>query len=176
MAELTDLTYMNEDDKAFGLAGMAVSLAALDAMDRVVGVSLDADGPMITFSHEYYFPTSPSLSAKASWTNMVQNYYITSAMVLSNVMARSLIRLQKDVPESIMTRIREEIAEEGRTSCDLEDDEIDDIYAKTHTYMRRIFRNPRLAPAIEDFAHTLSRRRSLSAREIMDELRALQIV
>ena len=33
------LTYLNEDDKAYGLAGMAISLAALDAIDRVAGVS-----------------------------------------------------------------------------------------------------------------------------------------
>ena len=31
------LTYLNEDDKAYGLAGMAISLAALDAIDRVAG-------------------------------------------------------------------------------------------------------------------------------------------
>ena len=49
------LTYLNEDDKAYGLAGMAISLAALDAIDRVAGVSLDSDGPMVTFSHQYYF-------------------------------------------------------------------------------------------------------------------------
>ena len=38
MQQLT-LKYQNEDDKAYGLAGMAIALAALDALDRVAGVS-----------------------------------------------------------------------------------------------------------------------------------------
>ena len=49
------LAYQNEDDRAYGLAGMTISLAALRAIDRVVRISLDSDGPMVEFSQEYYF-------------------------------------------------------------------------------------------------------------------------
>lgn len=174
--EIFTLSYLNEDDKAYGLAGMAISLAALDAMDRVAEVSLDNTGPMVTFSNQYYFSGSPSISPKATWDNLLHNYYVTSAMVISNVMARSLVRLRRDVPSDVMKKIHEEIAEEGRDVCSLEDDEIETIYDKTRSYMGRIFRNPRLHPAIEDFARTLSRRRSLSGNEIIDELRALSLI
>ncbi len=174
--EIFTLSYLNEDDKAYGLAGMAISLAALDAMDRVAEVSLDNAGPMVTFSNQYYFSGSPSISPKATWDNLLHNYYVTSAMVISNVMARSLVRLRRDVPSDVMKKIHEEIAEEGRDVCSLEDDEIETIYDKTRSYMGRIFRNPRLHPAIEDFARTLSRRRSLSGNEIIDELRALSLI
>lgn len=174
--EKMTLTYINEDDRAYGLAGMAISLAALDAMDRVSGVSLDADGPMVTFSHQYYFSGSPSISPKTTWDNLLHNYYITSAMVLSNVMARSLVRMRQDVPAAMLEAIHREIANEGKETCSLEDDEIETIYDKTRAYMGRIFRNPRLHPAIEDFARILSRRRQLSGHEILDELRALSII
>lgn len=174
--EKLTLTYLNEDDKAYGLAGMAISLAALDAIDRVAAVSLDSDGPMVTFSHQYYFSGSPSISPKTTWDNLLHNYYITSAMVLSNVMARSLVRLRQEVPASLLNTIHSEIAQEGRDTCSLEDDEIETIYDKTRAYMGRIFRNPRLHPAIDDFARTLSRRRNLSGGEILDELRALSII
>lgn len=174
--EIFTLSYLNEDDKAYGLAGMAISLAALDAMDRVAEVSLDNAGPMVTFSNQYYFSGSPSISPKVTWDNLLHNYYVTSAMVISNVMARSLVRLRRDVPSDVMKKIHEEIAEEGRDVCSLEDDEIETIYDKTRSYMGRIFRNPRLHPAIEDFARTLSRRRSLSGNEIIDELRALSLI
>lgn len=170
------LSYLNEDDKAYGLAGMAISLAALDAIDRVAHVSLDTDGPMVSFSNEYYFAGSPSISPKVTWDNLIHNYYITSAMVLSNVLARSLVRLQSDVPAEIMKAVKNEIIEEGRDTCSLEDDEIETIFEKTNSYMRRIFRNPRLRPAIEDFARTLSRKRKLSGMEILDELHSLQII
>ena len=174
--EIFTLSYLNEDDKAYGLAGMAISLAALDAMDRVAEVSLDNAGPMVTFSNQYYFSGSPSISPKATWDNLLHNYYVTSAMVISNVMARSLVRLRRDVPSDVMKKIHEEIAEEGRDMCSLEDDEIETIYDKTRSYMGRIFRNTLLHPANEDFSRTLSRRRSLSGNEIIDELRALSLI
>lgn len=170
------LTYLNEDDKAYGLAGMAISLAALDAIDRVAGVSLDSDGPMVTFSHQYYFSGSPSISPKTTWDNLLRNFYITSAMVISNVMSRSMVRLGQDVQAELLDTIHNEISREGRDTCSLEDDEIDTIYEKTRSYMGRIFRNPRLHPAIDDFARTISRRRTLSGSEIIDELRALSII
>ena len=176
MAEKLTLTYLNEDDRAYGLAGMAISLAALDAMDRVAGISLDSDGPMVTFSHQYYFPSSPAISVKANWDNLLHNFYITSAMVLSNVMARSMVRMHKPVPSELMNEIYSEIALEGKETCSLEEDEIRNIFSRTSSYMRRIFNNPRVTPAIDDFARTISRRRSLSGNEILEELRLLQII
>lgn len=174
--QIMTLAYTNEDDKAYGLAGMAISLAALDAIDRVASVTLDTNGPMVTFSHQYYFSGSPSISPKSTWDNLLHNFYITSAMVLSNVMARSMVRLREDVPAELLKEIHDEMVEEGRDTCSLEEDEVDTLYDKTRTYMGRIFRNPRLHPAINDFAHLLARRRSLSGSEILDELRALSLV
>ncbi len=174
--KIMTLTYLNEDDKAYGLAGMAISIAALDAIDRVAAVSLDTEGPMVTFSNQYYFSGSPSISPKITWDNLLHNFYITSAMVVSNVMARSMVRLGKDVPADVMDAVHKKIAEEGRDTCSLDDDEIDTLYDKTKAYMGRIFRNPRLRPAIEDFARTISRRRTLSGSEIIDELRSLSII
>lgn len=170
------LTYLNEDDRAYGLAGMAISLAALDAIDRVSSVSLDSTGPMVTFSHDFYFSGSPSISPKTTWTTLLHNFYITSAMVVSNVMARSMVRLGEEVPEEILRKIREEIGEEGKETCSLEEDEIESLYRKTTTYMRRIFGNQRLQPAISDFARTLSRKRRMTGTEIEDELRFLHII
>lgn len=170
------LSYLNEDDRAYGLAGMAISLAALDAIDRVATVSLDADGPMVAFSHEYYFSGSPSISPKATWNNLIHNFYITSSMVVANVMSRAMVRLGSDVPRNLMAEIEEEMMREGRDTCSLEDDEIERLYEKTAIGMRRIFANRRLYPAIEDFARTLSRRRTLSGTEIYDELRALRLI
>lgn len=173
---MDSLAYLNEDDRAYGLAGMAISLAALDAIDRIADVSLDADGPMVSFSHEYYFCGSPSISPKATWNNLVNNFYITSAMVVSNVMARSLVRLGHEVPEPMLEEIRNEIIAEGIDTCSLEEDEVERLYARSMAGMRRIFANRRLYPAIEQFARTLSRRRRLSGMEIYDELRALRLI
>lgn len=170
------LTYQNEDDRAYGLAGMAVSLAALDALDRVVEVSLDADGPMVSFSHAYYFTGSPSVSPKATWDSLLENFYITASMAVSNVMARSLVRMKSDVPSDVIEEVHRVIAEEGEESCGLESDEVEALYRRSTTGMRRIFANPRVHPAIDEFARLISRRRVLSGTEIYDELRMLRLI
>ncbi len=170
------LTYLNEDDKAYGLAGMVISLASLRAIDRVAEVSLDARGPMVEFSHEFYFQGSPSISPKATWDNLVQNFHITTAMVLSNIMARSVVRMKEEAPEDLLKEIYTEVEKEGRDTCALEDDEIENLYNNALTKMKRLFHNPRLHPAIDEFAHVISRKRNLSGREIRDELHLLQLL
>ena len=174
--DIIRLEYTNEDDRAYGLAGMAISLAALDAFDRVAEISLDGDDTMVEFSNEYYFSGSPSISPKSSWNNMVQNFHITASMVISNVMSRSMVRMHRDIPVEILGAIHDEVIREGLDSCGLEKDEVDALFNRALSYSRRIFANPRLHPAIDEFARIISRRRTLSGREIRDELHLLQLI
>ena len=170
------LSYLNEDDRAFGLAGMMIALANLRAIDRVALVNLDADGPMVEFSHAYYFSGSPSISPKSTWDNLVENFHLTTSMVLSNVLARSLVRMKEETPEEILNEIYSNVASEGKETCDLEEDEIRQLYNNALSRAQRIFRNPRLHPAIQQFAGIISRKRALSGREIFDELHLLQLI
>ena len=170
------LSYQNEDDSAYGLAGMMVALANLDAIDRVSTVSMDAAGPMVEFSHEYYFSGSPSISPKSTWDNLVENFHITTSMVVGNILARSLVRLKEDAPEDILKEVYEMVEEEGRDTCSLEDDEIERLYDHALSRAMRVFRNPRVHPAIDEFARVISLKRSLSGREIFDELHLLQLI
>lgn len=169
------LTYCDEDDRAYGLAGMTISLASLDAIDRVVSVSLDSDGPMVDFSHDYYFSLSPAISPKAVWDNMLRNYHITASMVIGNIMARSLVRLREEAPADVMEKIYHEIEAEGIDTCGLEEDEIKAIYNKILLQSRRIFMNPRLHPAVTSLAGIIARRRSLTGGELRDQLNYLQL-
>jgi len=170
------LTYVNEDDKAYGLAGMAISLAALDAIDKVVSVNLDSEGPMVNFSQSYYFIGSPAISPKASWDILIRNFHITSAMVFGNVLARSIVRLHENVPDDALKSIFDMMKEEGEETCSLEEDEVKTFFDRTYGYARRIFSNPRVHPAIEELASIISRRRTLSGMEIIDELNHLQLI
>ncbi len=170
------LNYLNEDDRAYGLAGMVISLASLNAIDRIAEVSIDSDGPMVEFSYEYYFPGSQVISPKATWDNLVQNFHITTSMVVSNVLARSVVRMKEEVPDEIMKDIYAEVEREGRDTCSLEADEIENLFNNALMRSRRLFRNPRLHPAIDEFARIISRRRSLSGMEIRDELHLLQLI
>lgn len=169
------LNYSNEDDRAYGLAGMTISLASLDAIDKVVEVSLDAEGPMVTFSQEYYYSLSPAVSPKLVWENLIRNFHITSSMVIANVLARSLVRLGEDAPKDVLDEVYSEIEAEGEETCGLEKDEIEAFYNKIVMQNRRIFGNPRLRPAIAELASIISRRRNMSGLELRDELTLLQL-
>ena len=170
------LKYLNEDDRAYGLAGMVISLASLNAIDRVAQVSLDAAGPMVEFSHEYYFSGSPSFSPKSTWDNLVNNFHLTTSMVLSNILARSLVRLKLEAPDDVLREVYEEVEKEGIDTCSLEEDEIESLYNNALRRSMKLFRNQRLHSAVDEFARVLSRRRSLSGREIIDELELLQLI
>lgn len=168
--------YLNEDDKAYGLAGMVLSVAALNASDLIAAVSLDAEDNMVAFSHEYYFCGSPSISPKATWENTLRNYKVTSAMAVANLFARAMVRLHTSVPEELLSQIHEIILDEGKRELDLEKDEAESVYNRVLSYNRRIFGNTRLHPSIALLAGTISRKRTLSGREIEEELRLLQLL
>ncbi|MCH5242734.1 MAG: hypothetical protein J1F67_10005 [Muribaculaceae bacterium] len=170
------LSYLNEDDRAYGLAGMMVALASLDAMDRVATISIDTQGPMVEFSHEYYFSGSPSISPKSTWDNLVSNFHLTTSMIVGNILARTLVRLKEEAPQDIMKEVYSQVEEEGRDTCSLESDEIENLYNHALNKAMRLFRNPRLHPAIDEFARVLAVKRSLSGREVMDELHLLQLI
>lgn len=169
------LHYSNEDDRAYGLAGMTISLAALDAIDKVVEISIDSDGPMVRFSQEYYYSLSPAVSPKTVWENLMRNYHITASMVVANILARSIVRLGEDAPKDVWESVFDEIESEGQQTCGLEKDEVEALYNKIFMHNRRIFSNPRLRPLISELAGTISRRRRLSGLEIRDELNYLQL-
>ena len=170
------LSYLNEDDRAYGLAGMMVALAGLDAIDRVASVSIDSTGPMVEFSHEYYFSGSPSISPKSTWDNLVANFHITTSMVMGNIFARTLVRLKDEAPEEVMKEVYLQVVEEGKETCDLDKDEVDKLFSHVLSGANRIFRNPRVHPAIDEFARVISLKRSFSGREIFDELHLLQLI
>lgn len=170
------LSYLNEDDRAYGIAGMMVALANLDAIDKVASVSIDAKGPMVEFSHAYYFSGSPSISPKSTWDNLVNNFHLTTSMVVGNVLARSLVRRKEEAPRDIFNEIYSQVEQEGRDTCALENDEIEHLYNHVLSRAMRVFRNPRVHPAIDELARVISLRRNLSGREIFDELHLLQLI
>lgn len=169
------LGYSNEDDRAFGLAGMAISMASLDALDRITDIFLDAEGPMVNFSQHYYYSSSPAVSPKAVWENLMANFQLTTSLVLGNVMARSLVRMGTEADADTLEEIRSLVRSEGMEVCSLDEEEADAVFDKVMRHTRRLFYNPRLQPAVRELAGVISRRRRLSVLELAEELELLRI-
>lgn len=170
---MISITYINDDDRAFGLAGMTISLAALDAIDRIQEISMDSEGPMVHFSSDYYFCGGPMLSAKATWNNLIRNFHLTTSMAVGNIMARSMVRSGERMPTEVMNTLKDVVIEEGRETCALEDDEIDALFNKALAQNHRLFSNPRMIPAVNRLADLFTQRRSMSGRELEEALSML---
>ncbi len=171
--EILKLTYRNEDDKAYGLAGMILSLSSLHALPLIREVTMDTEGPMVHFTNDYYYITSPAVSPKAVWNKLRENFYITSSMVIGNVFARRIVRDGEDVTVAMLDNILSSMIEEGRDTCSLDEDETMVIYDNIVMRNRNIFGNRRLHPTVKKLQQILSLRRHLSISELNDELDAL---
>lgn len=175
MKDYTPLTlsYRNDDDRAYGLAGMIFTLGSLDALDSIQTVSIDNDGPMVTFTHPYYHCMAPTVSARAVWDMLNRNFYLTASMVVGNIMARAMVLDGDNVPSSLLNEIFDEIKAEGAESLSLEDDELNEIYGQILRQSRRLFGNPRLHEPLRRMSGLLSSRRHMSGIDIIEELQGL---
>lgn len=173
--QTSPLAYRSEEDRSYGLAGMTLALATLDAIDEVVCINMDAHGPMVVFSNDFFWGTQVA-SPKAHWHNLIRNYRITTSLAIANVLSRCLVREHGADPTEMLSELMPVILNEGQEVCSLEEDEVHTFYENTLMQTRRTFDNPRLHPYVDRLADILTRRRILSGREIAEELHALHLI
>lgn len=168
------LGYRNEDDKCYGATGMTVGLVVFNGEEMLSAVSLDAaPGNMMEMHDEFYFSGNPRLSASVVWRTMFQNFGLSVAMLISNVMCRRLILDRGVVEQEIKAMLAERVAQEGLDSCGLEEDESRRVFERAYSNLYRVFSHRGVQSVARDFAETLKRRRHLSRFEVLEELRAL---
>lgn len=170
---LDTFEYRNEDDKAYGLAGMVISAGSLDALELIHSVSLDEDGPMVRFSEAYHHLLLPSLSPKGVWEQLRRNLYITAAMAVGNLMARSVVRDGAEVPVRLLGDLHKAMADEARDTLSLDDDETDALFDHLLRHNMKIFHNPRVRPKVYALTHRLALLRTLSQGDLAFELERL---
>lgn len=167
------LHYRNDDDKAYGLAGMIFSLNALGALDIINEVTLDTDGPMVTFSSEYYYFASPVVSPKAVWQQTKRLWYLTSSMAVANLMARSVVRDCEQIPSDVLGDLRTLIMQEGADALSLEEDEVENLFENLYRKNMQIFYNPRYQPLVRSLTRSLALRRHMTLSDLTDLLSTL---
>lgn len=170
------LSYRNEDDKCYGATGMAIGILVFNGEDYLSSISLDeAPSAMVEMQDMFYFNGNPVLSAKSVWTRIKGSYDLSVAMLIGNLMCRSIVHDNKPVAEEHRKAIREMVAEEGKESCGLDDDEISRVFDKEYSILLRVFNHQGVQGVAHDFADTLKRRRRLSRLEVLEQLRALSM-
>lgn len=171
------LKYKDDEDKTYGVAGMAVGMVIFDGEDLLSQIAIDNEPHnVIEFTGEFYFSGNPHLSPKRAWNQILQHYNLSMAMLIANVMCRSIVMKKKSVTVDIKKAIHKIIEEEGRNSCSLENDEIDNLFEKNYNYLYRIFSHHGVQSIISDFVDTLKSKRTLSRNEVLDELKSLSMI
>lgn len=174
-SNIDSLKYVDETDKSFGLAGMAISLLAWDAKEWLDAIDLDAaPDEAVRMSADFYLTTAPRVGAKAVWEQTLTRFRLTVAMTVANVACREMARRgHRQLSTEIDSALREALTEEGANLCGLDDDEVCRIYGKALTYCGRLFSHPGVKQLAESCSDALCDKRSMSATEIFEVLAPL---
>ncbi len=166
------LKYIDERDKSYGIAGMAISLIACDCEDYLASVSIEKDEESVSMVQNFHFCGNSNLSVKNAWNDLLREFQLASCMLIGNVMCRSMLS-GNILDRNSIDLIRDIIKSFGKDSLSLEDDEIESIYNKNYKYYNKLFSHPTVATIARDFATSLRMQRRMSAAEVMEELHRL---
>ena len=168
------LKYIDEEDKCYGIAGMAVAIMVWDGEKLLSSVSLDASANQaLKFTSDFYFSGNPRLSAKFSWNRILEHYQLSIGMMIANLMCRNIVLRQTQVSSELKSLIYKYILEEGQEVCSLENDEIKALFDKSYNYLNNIFNHSGVQNIIFEFATKLRQQRILSQKEVIEALQAL---
>lgn len=166
------MKYTDETDKAYGLAGMAISLVAWDAEELLS--RLDIDAPVeeaIRLSPDFYLTSAGRPGAKAAWEMAVKRFRLTVAMVVANTTCRAIaLKKRASITADDDSAMRRLLTEEGNVIASLDADEVTQIYAQALTHCTRIFRHPGVCGLAETLATKLVEERNLSSLEVYEIL------
>lgn len=171
------IKYIDETDRCYGLTGMAMGIVIWDREDLLTAINLDA-GPdsMMEFSPYYYFAGNPRMSARFAWNQIVDHYRLSIGLLMANVLCRSYVHDRKQIGRETLDLIRGYVAEEGRATCSLDDDEIDAIFENTLNYLHRLFSHAGVQRVATEFATDLQRRRHMTVGEVIEGFRPLAML
>ena len=164
------LIYIDETDRSYGLSGMAVTLAALNSEEKILEINIDRSPDPIDFVPDFYFFGNPRFSAKHVWDELAQNFQLSLAMALGNLLSRRQVGADAALTDLEIQTLREIAEDEGAEICGLEADEFEEIWDKDLRYVQRIFSIPSVRRLTRALAEELRQRRSLSRHEFLELL------
>ncbi len=174
---MESLKYTDENDRCYGATGMAIGLVVYDGEDMLASVSIDGDpDDMMQLSPDFYFAGNPGVSAKTAWNQIVKNYNLGMAMLISNLLCRNLVNRRRALPSELHDLLHSLAMDEGKTSCSLDEDEIDRLFDKNYNYLTRVFSHHGVQSVAHDFAAQLLSRRTLSRLDVLEQLAALRML
>ncbi len=165
------LKYTDRTDRAFGLCGMALSLFIFDAEQYIDSLQLDAPADLgMKLTTDFFQPSNPGFSVKDVWKSSFRHFQLTSAMIIGNLLARSLNRRHSDLSHEVRSLMLRHLTSEGEETCGLESGEVEQICDNAFTYIRQLLLHPAVNNAVCAMVKSLTDRNAMSREEILTHL------
>lgn len=174
---ILDFKYKDEQDKCYGLTGVAMSIVIWDMENIVSDIYLDSDeGNPIKYTPQLKLDGNAGISPQNAWNRSVEEFRMAMGMILSNVLCRAYVLQHKFINHKTKQHIFDYFIEEGKCQCDLERDEVEQLLTKNFDYLNRIFSHPQIQDIAHYFAQLLTDRRHLTQSEIIAALQPLNML
>lgn len=171
-----DLRYKDEQDKCYGLTGVAMSAVICDVEHLISAIYLDSNAyNSIQYTPQLIAEGNSDISPRNKWKYNVEKFRLSMGMILSNILCRTYVLEHKFINHKTKQQIFQYFIEEGDSSCSLEKDEVEVLFNKNYDYLHRIFSHPEVQRIANDFARQLTEQRTLSQTEIVKSLQSLHI-
>lgn len=169
------LKYKDEEDRAYGLSGMVVSMYLLDNERYIDSVSLDAEPDMgMQFTADFFHQPNPNLSPKAVWNDSLSRFNLLNSLLLSNLMSRALVRHNENITRELYQLLMNMLIDEGHDLCSLDEDEIKELYNKNFSYYHEVFSNDTVNRTVRGIADMLRRERILDSEALYACMRPMR--
>ncbi len=170
------MKYRDEIDKCYGVAGMALGLSLFNADDKFTGITIDGEDGFdcINFTPEYYLFYNPSLPAKTAWRNMLNNFHLSMALTMADGICRHVVGDHKEIDHILRHKLYKLSCEEGKALCQLEADEIDDVFNEYFSYLSQVFSNKTVRRVVKTIRDELINSRSIDRLDLLDMLAPLR--
>ncbi len=171
------MTYKSEEDKSYGVAGMALGMTVFDVGDHYVGITIDADGlDCVRFTPDFFFAGNPRVPATAAWKQLCSNYRVSVGLVLANTICRKMVLNHGHVDRKLRRQLQEAARTEGSNSCQLEADEVDELFDKDFAHLVNVFSNSSVRQAMTKLAKRLTETRTMSRFDVEEILQDFDLI
>ena len=172
-----DLKYKDEQDKCYGLTGVAMSAVIWDVEHLISAIYLDSDAfQSIKYTPQLLAEGNAEISPRNIWNHNVEKFRLSMGMISSNILCRTYVLDHKFINHKTKQHLYNYFVEEGSATCSLEKDEVEALFNKNYDYLSRIFSHPEVQRIADDFAQLLNQRRSLTQAEIVEALQTLNML
>lgn len=170
------MRYRDEQDKCYGVAGMAIGLSIFDAEELLSEVTIDADGvDCVRLVPDFYFTGSPRVPATKSWHHIYAHYQVSMGLAIANALCRKMVLDHGMLDRQRRDELLDAAVADGQAQCQLERDEVEPLFDKSYSYLMRVFGNRDIQRVIGEFAQQLQQRRSLTRSEVAELLQELEL-